>query len=394
MPLGAKPVQQPLEWYFPNGGKVKFAHLEHDGTVFDWQGSQLPLIVFDELTHFSKSQFWYMLSRNRSACGVRPYVRATCNPDADSWVAELIAWWIDQETGLPIPERSGVLRYFVRVSDTIIWADRPEDLPRQETPDGIVIPPKSLTFIAASLADNPALMAADPNYYANLLSLPLVERERLLGGNWKIRPAAGLYFRRAWCEVVDAAPAGLREVRGWDLAATEKTEHNDPDWTAGCRIGRSPEGVFYVLDQIWERGSPQKVRDLIKNTASQDGKGVAISLPQDPAQAGKSQALDFVKMLTGYRVSTTTEARNTSDQSPTPSKLSAKITRFSPFSAQAEGGNVKILRGPWNTRFFEELEAFPDAKHDDCPDSVSRAFAGLIAPPEPPKPVRLNLMAR
>ncbi|HTQ70965.1 MAG TPA: phage terminase large subunit [Acidocella sp.] len=183
-------------------------------------------------------------------------------------------------------------------------------------------------------------------------------------------------------------------MRGWDLAATEKTEHNDPDWTAGCRIGRSPEGVFYVLDQIWERGSPQKVRDLIKNTASQDGKGVAISLPQDPAQAGKSQALDFVKMLTGYRVSTTTEARNTSDQSPTPSKLSAKITRFSPFSAQAEGGNVKILRGPWNTRFFEELEAFPDAKHDDCPDSVSRAFAGLIAPPEPPKPVRLNLMAR
>src|SRR5262252_747082 len=28
---------------------------------------------------------------------------------------------------------------------------------------------------------------------ASLLSLPLVERARLLEGNWKIRPAAGLY---------------------------------------------------------------------------------------------------------------------------------------------------------------------------------------------------------
>jgi hypothetical protein len=36
----------------------------------------------------------------------------------------------------------------------------------------------------------------NPEYLASLLSLPLLERERLLGGNWKIRPAAGLYFKR------------------------------------------------------------------------------------------------------------------------------------------------------------------------------------------------------
>jgi hypothetical protein len=32
-----------------------------------------------------------MTSRNRSTCGVRPYIRATCNPDADSWVADFLA---------------------------------------------------------------------------------------------------------------------------------------------------------------------------------------------------------------------------------------------------------------------------------------------------------------
>src|SRR5215468_6973160 len=109
------------EWRWPRGGKIKFLHLQFDSTVYDWQGAQITLICFDELTHFSRHQFFYMVSRNRSTCGVRPYIRATCNPDADSWVADFLAWWIDRETGFPIPERAGVLRYFVRVSDEIVW---------------------------------------------------------------------------------------------------------------------------------------------------------------------------------------------------------------------------------------------------------------------------------
>src|SRR5436305_14925946 len=75
-------------------------------------------VCFDELTHFTAHQFFYMVSRNRSTCGVRPYIRATCNPDADSWVADFLAWWIDPQTGLPIPERAGVLRYYIRVAES------------------------------------------------------------------------------------------------------------------------------------------------------------------------------------------------------------------------------------------------------------------------------------
>lgn len=388
---GADPIQTTLEWRFAGGGKIKFAHLEHENTVNDWQGSQIPLIVFDELCHFSQSQFWYLLSRNRSMCGVRPYVRASCNPDADSWVAGLISWWIDQGTGLPIPARSGVVRYFVRVSDTLIWGDAPGDLPVQLTPDGQVVPPKSLTFVPAKLTDNAALMAADPNYYANLMSLPLVERERLLGGNWKIRPSAGLYFQRSWCEVVDAVPAGLTMCRGWDLAATPETGSNDPDWTSGTLIGRTADKQFFVMGQEWLRGTPQKVQELVLNTASHDGKGVTISLPQDPGQAGKSQALDFVRRLAGYVVEATPESRNLGSDNPTPSKSAAKITRFSPFSAQAEGGNVKILRGAWNARYFDELEGFPEAAHDDSADSSSRAFNHLTAAPRPAKITSIRL---
>jgi hypothetical protein len=96
-----------------------FDYISRDGDVKKWQGSQICFIGFDELTHFSKYQFFYMLSRNRSICGVKPYIRATTNPESDSWVAEFISWWIDQDTGYPIKERSGKKRYFIRIGDDI-----------------------------------------------------------------------------------------------------------------------------------------------------------------------------------------------------------------------------------------------------------------------------------
>jgi predicted phage terminase large subunit-like protein len=364
--VGGSPKEHVLTWQFPSGATASFAHLEHDKTRLNWQGSQIPLIKFDELTHFTASQFWYMVSRNRSMCGVRPYIRATCNPDADSWVAELIAWWIKQDTGLPISERAGVLRWFVRVGEDLRWADDPQDLACYTMIDErgmqVPIPPKSLTFIPAKLTDNKALMAADPGYMASLLSLPMVERERLLGGNWKIRPAAGLYFQRSWCRMVDAIPAGTTFARGYDLAATVRSAENpDPDATSSTKIGRMPDGRYIVVDNHNDCLSPAGVERLLKNTASQDGKSCTISLPQDPGQAGKSQVANLKLALSGYTVRSSTETGD-------------KITRFGPFSAQAEGGNVDVLRGAWNERWFSALENFPSSKHDDDVDSTSRAF--------------------
>jgi hypothetical protein len=186
--IGARPRQDQLSWTFPSKAKITFGHLENEKTVLDWQGAQLAFLGFDELSHFTRQQFFYMLSRNRSTCGIRPYVRATTNPDADSWVANLIAWWIDQDTGFPIPERSGVIRWFARVHDVLQWGDSRAELLAQfpNTPEED-LGPKSLTFIPVKLDDNKILIAADPGYKANLLALPKVEREHLLLGNWKVR---------------------------------------------------------------------------------------------------------------------------------------------------------------------------------------------------------------
>ena len=296
-----EPFAATLEWRFPSGARVRFAHLEHDKTVLDWQGAQVPLICFDELTHFTAAQFWAISARNRSLGGITPYIRATCNPDADSWVAELVAWWIDPETGLAIRKRAGALSWFVRLGDRLEWAATRKELAGRHKG----VKPRSLTFVDARLADNKALVAADPEYRARLLALPRIERERLLHGNWKIRPTAGLLFNRAWCQVVDAVPAGLTIKRGWDLAATPKTETNDPDWTVGVKLGRSPDGRYYVLDHRRIRTTPAGVERFLANTAAEDGPEVEIALPQDPGQAGKSQAAALVRALEGHTVRAT-----------------------------------------------------------------------------------------
>lgn len=232
--------------------------------------------------------------------------------------------------------------------------------------------PKSLTFIPAKLEDNAILTANDPGYRANLMALQFVDRERLLKGNWKIRPAAGLYFRRSWCQVVDVAPPIAKAVRGWDLAGTPKTESNDPDATSATKIGRLVDGRFIVLHNLHFYGTPGDVEREIKNTASSDGKPVGIALPQDPAQAGKAQTVNLARLLAGY------DARFAS-------AAGDKITRFKAFSAQAEAGNVLVLRGPWNERWLSALEGFgPDVKHDDDADSTSEAFNALIAEPDVP----------
>ena len=362
---GGKPTAHVMEWKWKGGGKLKMAHLENENSVLDWQGSAITLIAYDELTHFAASQFWYMLSRNRSMCGVRPCIRATTNPQADSWVADLISWWIDQETGLPIPERAGVIRWFIRIHDIIIWGDSEKEL--IEDNPGVDVRPKSLTFIPSTLDDNQALMMADPGYKASLMALTRVERERLLGGNWKIRPQSGLYFQRYECRLINYEPSDIiKKVRCWDLAATEEGEGRDPDWTVGLLMGLRESGMYIVLDVIRVRKRSGDVKKLVKLTADNDGVSVQIRIAQEPGGAGKAQSEDYVRTLSGYVVTTERET-------------GSKITRAEPVSAQWQHNNVEVLRAPWNESFFVELENFPGAGHDDQVDTLSGAFKSLVS---------------
>jgi predicted phage terminase large subunit-like protein len=184
------------------------------------------------------------------------------------------------------------------------------------------------------------------------------------------RPAEGALFHTAKIDILPAAPLGRNVVRAWDLAATKQVGTRDPDWTVGIKLLREDSGRYVVLDAMRLRGGPDEVEAAIVNTAKQDGASVRIGLPQDPGQAGKTQALYLTRALAGYRVETGTETGD-------------KATRAGPFAAQVNVGNVAMLAATWNRPLLDEMAGFPAAAHDDHVDALSRAFGmvGLSAPP-------------
>ena len=362
----AQPKQSaPVQWIFPTGATVTMTHMQHDQNRFDWQGSQIPLLCWDELTHFSKRQFFYMFSRNRSTCGVRPYIRATCNPvppddPVGGWVHEFVGWYIDPNTGYAIAERSGVIRWFVMVNDTLRWGDSREELTDQYPGSE----PKSFTFIRSDVFDNKILLEKDPGYLANLKALPLYEQEQLLKGNWLVKPAAGKVFNRDWFEIVEAVPAGGWTVRSWDLAASEKkVASQDPDFTADVKM-KYVNGIYYVLDANEERMEPAKTDNAIKNRATQDGKSVIVRFEREGGASGKRDARTIITMLDGWDV------KGVPPQGD-------KLTRAKGLAAQALAGNVKLLRGEWNQRWLNHMHGQPDLAHDDLMDASSGAYNEL-----------------
>lgn len=359
---GGKANQQRYEWRWPQyRTKIKFASMQYEADRLAWQGSQLAFISFEELTHFLESQFFYMLSRARTTCGVTPQITGTVNPDADSWVKRFLAPWVDENYDGPGGRaRSGEIRWFLRDGGVIYWLAQ-----GARHPDAV-----SVTFIAASIYDNPALLAADPSYLSALKALPLVERLRLLNGDWSIRNTGAL-FRRHWFPLLDQAPSPQdidRIVRYWDLAATEVSAENpDPDWTAGVKVARLKDDSYVVLDMRRKRYSSAKVEELVRSTAAQDGHDVAVFMEQEPGSSGKN-VIDYYrrKVLAGYAF---TGIKSTGD----------KETRAKPVASQAEGRNIAMLRGHWNDALLSELEAFPTkGVHDDSVDGLSGAMEQLF----------------
>lgn len=372
---GAQAVKSPSPyWKFPSGAKISFRHLERDESVHKWQGSEICLLEFDELTHFSEKMFFYMLSRNRSTCGVEPYVRCSCNPDADSFVARFIDWWIDPDTGYAIPERSGKVRYMARVNEEIVWGDTPEEVIQiateadydvEITEDDI----KSVSFVASNIYDNQVLLKTNKGYLANLKALSIVERERLLYGNWKIKAAKGLFFpRSAIPELLAEVPTDVTKwVRAWDLAATDTDEGGDPAYTASVLLGKRRDGSYVIADATNHRLKAEKVRAMVKQCAVSDKakyKRVRIRMSIDPGQAGKEQSQSYVKMLAGFSVSTVKES-------------GSKEARAEPFAAQWQAGNVSVVAGPWTEALLGQYESFPESKFKDMVDAGANAFNEL-----------------
>lgn len=359
----------PMDWTFPSGSKVGFRHLQYDKTIYNFQGSQITRIGFDELTHYTEKQFWYLLSRNRSVCGIKPRIRATCNPSADSWVAKLVSWYISP-SGLPDPDRIGVLRWFIRKDDDLVWDDDKETL-IQKHPG---LQPKSFTFIAATIEDNPTLLKHNPEYIANLQALHPVERARLLEGNWKVRFSAGKVFSRDWFNYIDlsSVPDGGSTIRFWDLAATAKSVNKEACYTAGVLM-RKVGQMYYILDVIAEQLSPSEGDKLIEQTANKDGRFVSIRWELEGGSAGRWVENYLLEHLQGFDAKAV-------------KPLGDKLTRAKPFASDSFNRKVYLVKAPWNEQYLNWLSDFDGTsgkgKINDVIDASSGAYKELARIPD------------
>lgn len=195
---------------------------------------------------------------------------------------------------------------------------------------------------------------------------------RLVLGSWSYAalyqqrpmPAEGGLFKRHWFETVSAVPFEGERVRYWDRAATE----SGGDYTAGVLMAKVG-GLFYVEDVVRGQWSSGERDRIIVSTAERDaeryGKAKVRNVgEQEPGSSGKDVSAAFVRMLAGYIVSAEPAT-------------GSKESRADPLASQAEAGNVKVLRAPWNAAWFDEVCAFPMGRNDDQVDASSGAFNRL-----------------
>jgi predicted phage terminase large subunit-like protein len=310
----ARWIDKERSWIFPSGASLTFGHLEYDRQKYRYQGAEFQFIGFDELTQFKESQYTYLLSRLRRLkdVDIPLRMRSATNPGGAGH------FWVK--------------RRFVS---------------KETRPPGCL-------FVPAKLDDNPYIDAV--SYERMLSKLTALERLQLRHGRWDDMPPGG-FIHRDWFEIVQSVPddAGIIRKRGWDFAATDERDAEDPDFTAGAKLARTPYGILYIEDMKRARKSPSGVERLVRTTAEEDGKAVDIGIEREPGAAGKSLINSYSRfILPEYRVKEVSCAGGV-------------WVRAKPWVAAAERGEVKLVAGQWNRDFLDECEVFDgtDAAHDD-----------------------------
>jgi predicted phage terminase large subunit-like protein len=359
---------------FPSGAEVQFKVCQADRDINNFDGGQFSMVVFDEAQWHSEVQIKYLESRIRSKAKGPHQLIATANPSLQSYLYQFVKPYLDMETGIPIPELSGIERWYAVYGGITVIGDSKEEL---EAKYGPTIKPQSYTYISATVKDNPIMRVLNPAYVDRLENLKRTERERLYLGSWHAKEESAGYFKRDWVEEIDKAPDDVfQRVRGMDLAASLASEsYPNPDWSASIMMSKTKSG-FYVVEHVERyRKLSNGVLETIVETDKKDksmGLQCAVYTPQDPGAAGLLSSMYIVKYLVEHGV----DARTDKTGSTT-----GKLAKMQPFLSLAEAGLVKVVKGEWLEMWYNELEDYIDGNRnqkDDMWDATGTAAKALL----------------
>lgn len=360
---GHSPVkihQQKMRITFPSGAVVTFSYLEHEKDKFKHQGKEYTFVLFDEATHFSQTQIEYLRGRLRSSRSVNPtQMVLTCNPSPDSCIFNWIEWYLE-ESGTPDQSKDGIVRYYVMQGGDYIWADDRAELEAiyGSGPDSGI---QSFTFISATCYDNPILLENDPEYVSRLKAQSEVDVQRLLYGNWKVRPSDAGIMKREWFVEAENDPPWteiVKTVRAFDFAGTLKSDANpSPDYTAMVKMSKLRDGRYFIHEIRRTRIRHGQWVDWIMDCCSDDKGQIDVIIPIDPNPAAKAAA-DLLARTLSERGLYVRKFRSTG----------RKIDRARPFASMLMNGGVSIKKdcahdeenriSYENHFFYRECEAF------------------------------------
>lgn len=393
--VGGKAHQTSMTWTFPNGSKVVFAYMQNENDKLKWQGAEVDYVGWDELTHFSASQVSYLWSRCRNPkTPIKTYMRYSTNPEAGSWVRDYIAPWVHKDYREIEKERagnegrrphiadSGEIMCVVRDGDgwNFYW---PEELDELGINKKLA---KTLTFIKSTVADNKYLVPDgnldNSEYVANLHQLDIVERMRLLEGDWDVDHGDCLFDLDNFSLVSDVEIPWdrLRDfVRYWDMAATDKDKdrYDKAAYTAGVLLGRDYlTGVVYILDVIRRKLDPvqlhalvyecaQNDRDWVREVRGSSSADVRIFMEQEPGSSGNDSIIGYAKDLAGFPF----EGDKVSGE---------KTVRAKPLATYSANGLIRVRKAPWNKDYLNEAESYPIGRKLDQIDATAGGLSKII----------------
>lgn len=232
-------------------------------------------------------------------------------------------------------------------------------LPGEITPEAEVKPEECKAFYKDNLFDpvrlsKPTLLKMENELGQFGYAGQIIQRPVPLGGGM---------FKEDRITQHEVAPPDddfVKIIRAWDKAGSA----NGGDWTVGVKMGLHKNGSFWVLDIQRGQWSSEVREQKIQETAQRDGKKVRIVLEREPGSSGLTDVQQTIRRLAGYVVYAEPAT-------------GSKELRADTYSVQVNAGNVHIIKGHYVKVYFEEMQHFPNSKHDDQIDASSLAFAFL-----------------
>ena len=201
---GAKFKESIKTWVFPSGATALFSYVDQDDDVYRYQGMAFSWIGIDELGHYPSPFVWnYLRSRLRTTDPeIETYMRATANPGGVG------GWWIKKMFIDPAPPDEPFFATDIESGKTLVFGNTHERAGE---------PLFRRKFIPARLTDNPYLMR-DGEYEMMLMSLPEVQRKRLLEGDWNVAEGAVFSEFNAQVHIVrpEEIPYNWTRIRACD----------------------------------------------------------------------------------------------------------------------------------------------------------------------------------